>query len=185
MTLSAPDFTRAERVFLKKTYLEAFPPEERPPFRLLRRRARQGRGKWILIEENGARAGFFYLIEKGEIAYLFYFAVAKEFRGKGIGTAALGALLARYGEKRLFLALENWREECENRDERLRRRDFYRKAGLSERNLRLREAKVTYAVMAKGKDVSREEFRSLMDAYLGPVWGRRIQTELSEQENEK
>lgn len=47
------------------------------------------------------------------------------------------------------MALEDWREPCENPEERVKRHNFYLHCSLSNLPYRLKEAAVTYAIMGR------------------------------------
>ena len=71
VTLARMTFGRAEMKWVKALFLSAFPPEERPPFFIMRMRARHYTD-WWLIQSGGKNAGFFYVIRDERLAYLFF-----------------------------------------------------------------------------------------------------------------
>lgn len=81
-----------------------------------------------------------------------------------------------------FLALEDWREPCENPKERIRRLSFYLHCGLSDLPCRLKEAAVTYAMMGTGGPVEPEEYRVLIDGYRGPLLKHLIEMRIVKEE---
>ena len=66
------------------------------------------------ILAGGRLAGFFYVLRDGRLAYIFHFAIHQDFRGRGVGTSALKALLERCAGERLFLAIEQIDPAAEN-----------------------------------------------------------------------
>lgn len=164
LTRSLAEFRR-----LKELYTEAFPPAERAPWPRLVVLARQNRAQCWTIEEQGQPVGLAYVLTHEELAYLFYFAIDKEYRGEGLGTRALGLLLERCRGKRFFLALEDWTEDCDNREQRLKRRDFYQRCGLHQLPYKLKEVSVIYAIMGSGGAVEPEEYAALIARFLGPL----------------
>lgn len=64
-------------------YLSAFPKEERAPWWLLKRRAKQGRAEALAAMDDGRFAGMAYVVTLGDMAYLFYLAVEEGQRGRG------------------------------------------------------------------------------------------------------
>ena len=71
---------------IKAIYTGAFPPDERAPFRLLRKRAEQGMADFWIISEEGKSIGLAYLVTYKDLAYLFYYAIDPSYRGQGYGT---------------------------------------------------------------------------------------------------
>ena len=122
--------------------------------------------------------GFAYLVHSGDLAYLFFFAIDEKERGKGFGTAAVKAMIEYYKGKRLFLALENWLEECSNPEERVKRHNFYLNCGLQDLPYKLRELKMVYAIMGSGGKVEPEEYKPMMDSYFGWFWRHIINTDI-------
>ncbi len=152
---------------VKKLYKEAFPANERAPFFLVKSRAESGKAELLEVWKDEAWLGFVYVLCREDLAYIFYFAIDSVFRGKGYGTEAVGAILKRYEGKRVFLALEDWREKAGNRSQRLRRHRFYEKCGLKDLPYRLKEASVVYAIMGSGGVVEPEEYKGMADDWLG------------------
>lgn len=56
-------------------YKTAFPPDERAPFWLLRRRVKQGRAQILVAYDAKKLVGFTYLVIYRDLVYLFYFAM--------------------------------------------------------------------------------------------------------------
>ena len=151
---------------IKAIYMGAFPPDERAPFRLLRKRAEQGRGDFWIISEEGKNIGLAYLVTYKDLAYLFYYAIDKLYRGKGYGTKALKAIIEKYKNYRLFLALEDWKEESKNKEQRIKRHNFYLNCGLHDLPYKLKEATVIFSIMGTGNAVEPEEYKELMNRYV-------------------
>ena len=90
-------------------------------------------------------AGMVITVTHGDLTMLDYFAVAPDLRGQGIGRAALPLIRERVRQRggcHLFLEIETPpplcipRDACENADQRIRRKAFYRSAGLVETGVR-------------------------------------------------
>lgn len=151
---------------IKKLYKEAFPNEERAPFLFLIKRAEQGRADFWVIIENGKSVGMAYVVTYKDLAYLFYYAIDSSCRGKGYGTKALKSLMEKYRNYRFFLALENWNEESDNKQQRIKRHDFYLNCGLHDLPYKLKEATVIFSIMGTGNAVEPEEYKALMNRYV-------------------
>lgn len=113
-------------------YLTAFPPSERKPFSIIRKMYRQGRTDVWCILHLGVFSGLATTVNGTDTVLLDYLAVRKSCRGQGVGSAAMAALLEKYRDKGVFVEIETTREECDNMEERVRRRNFYLTAGLED-----------------------------------------------------
>lgn len=113
-------------------YLEAFPPSERKPFGTIRRMYRQGRADVWCLRENGRFLGLATTVNGGDLILLDYFAVRKSCRGRGIGTRAMARLLEKYHDRGFFVEIESTKEDCPDRENRLKRKRFYLSCGLEE-----------------------------------------------------
>jgi len=125
---------------LYRLYKTAFPPSERKPFFILLTTWRKGKSDiWyaeeILSLRGGTRRRFlgFATTLNGENAVLLdYLAVRKDARGRGIGSLFVRSLLEKYQGKGFFVEIESVYESCAaNPIERMKRRNFYIKNGLS------------------------------------------------------
>lgn len=151
----------------RELYISAFPAEERAPWFLLSRRAKQGRAEALAALEGDEFAGLAYVVVLGDMAYLFYLAVAEERRGQGMGGQIIAALRERYAGKRLFLAREQLDKSAENYKQRESRHRFYLANGFEDWDSIIREGPVTYDVMGTGKPVSPEEYHALISGWAG------------------
>lgn len=165
---------------VRALYLRAFPAEERAPFGVMKRRALQGRGELLAARQDGAFAGFAYVIANARAAYLFFFAIADGQRGRGYGSAVLDALKERYAGKALFLARETLDEQADNYAQRTRRHTFYLRNGFRDLPLFIQEAGVTYDVMGAGVAPRPEDYQALMRAWAGPVLSRLVKMQMGE-----
>lgn len=166
-------FSASDLPKIRALYREAFPIEERAPFALLCRRAKQGRGTLLVAVDRGVFCGFFYVLDDDELAYVFYFAVAKEERGRGRGSEMLTLLRRYYSGKRLFLALEAPDEAASNAEQRLRRWRFYERNGFVQLPGHIKEGSVVFEVMGIGGRVYAEEYARLVRRWCGK-WYQRV-----------
>lgn len=160
VTRALPDY-RA----IKHLYKQAFPSEERAPFGMLMRKA--GKADFFALYDSEKWVGLAYIVSRGKLAYIFYIAITPEQRGKGYGTAAMKALIEYYKDSRLFLALEQLDKSADNCDQRVKRHEFYKSCGLSDLPYKIKEGGVIYDIMGVGGKVEPEEYRELIDSYLG------------------
>lgn len=166
ISLSKVKQDKQEYKRIRTLFLSAFPLEERPPFFFLKARAKQNVDWWNILSD-GKWVGFFYVINSSDLVYVFYFAIDSSMRGKGCGTAAMSQLLRLYEGKRLFLAIEPIEPKAENYRERVNRRNFYLKCGLSPLEKSIREGTVVYELLGVGGSVEPKEYKAMMDQWLG------------------
>ena len=152
---------------IKKLYIDSFPANERAPFYMLKRRAKQRKADlWCIYDEN-LFVGMAYVVSYKNLSYLFYFAIEETLRGKHYGTRALKTIFRLYEKNKIFLALEDWKEDADNKEERLKRHDFYLRAGLKDIPYYLKEVNMTYMLMGRCDIVYPKEYKALIDNYLG------------------
>ena len=157
--LSLRPFSENDAAFLLPVYHEAFPPEERMEDGLMLSLAKAGSLLHLLIEEDGAPVGFFTLSGK-ECAYLYYFAIRKDCRGRGFGGAALALLFARFAPLPVAVDLERLDEHAPNADQRRRRRAFYLKSGFEERGLFVKYLGMDLEILTHGEGATLDAIRS-------------------------
>ena len=68
-------------------------------------------------------------------------------------------MLALYGSKGLFVEIENPFEKCDNRDERLRRRNFYIQNGMQPLNVFACVFGVNMELLGCGVDITFDRYR--------------------------
>ena len=165
ITLRRADRRDAKR--LRALYVEAFPPEERAPFGRLVRRARGGRADFWNLYDGEEWGGMVYVLTREDLAYVFYLAVDAGRRDRGAGSGAIRALREQYPGRRLFVGLERPDPEAGNSEQRERRRAFYARCGMKELPYTLVEVGVEFMMMGFGGPVEPEEYRAMVDAWLG------------------
>ncbi len=157
---------KQEQNRIRGLFLSAFPWVERPPFFLMKRHARRNVDWWSIYQDE-VWAGFFYVIRDEKNAYVSFFAIDPAMRGKGCGTEAVARLIQQYGGKCLFLAIEPVEEGAENYSQRVSRRNFYLRCGLSPLGKYIQEGPVVYELLGIGGDVQDRDYRALMGRWLG------------------
>lgn len=112
-------------------YLRAFPASERKPFSIILSMAKEGRTDLWVICRHGRFAGLAATVNSPELVLLDYFAVCRKLRGQGVGTAAMGAILAQYAPRGVLVEIESTRIPSDNAAERQKRKKFYVNCGMS------------------------------------------------------
>lgn len=166
--------SRKEYKRIKKLYNEAFPADERAPLFLLKKRAKQKKGDSWSIYDGSEWIGWIYMITYKNLAYVNYLAIDNQYRGKGYGIYAIEELKKKYKGKNIFLALEQLDSKAENYVQRLKRHDFYERCGLKDLPYKIKEATVVYAIMGTGETVEPEEYKEMMDKFLGRIFTRLV-----------
>lgn len=167
MNLTLNDANPEEMKKIKELYLSAFPKDERAPFRLMKLRAKQGKGRMLAAEDGDTFVGFAYIIGNDTCAYLFYLAITPGMRGRGCGSAILGRLREMYKDKRLFLARESLDPSADNYEQRVRRHEFYLRGGFEDLACKIREYTVTYDVMSIGGSITPEDYKDIITPWCG------------------
>lgn len=122
-------------VDIYRLYQEAFPKSEKKPFSMIVKMHRKGASDVWRFTRDGKFAGLIVTINGDNHILLDYLAVDKSQRGSGIGTEILRLMRQQYSGKGVFLEIESVYEECENRQQRLRRKYFYEKCGMKSMNV--------------------------------------------------
>lgn len=163
---------------IKELYINAFPKEERAPFRMLASKAELDFVDWWGIYENDTCVGLFYVLYNDNLVYLFYFAIMENLRGKGYGTKSLELLKQHYQGKRIFLSIEEVVEEADNYLERVKRKEFYERCGFKALDSKVKEGGVIYELLGIGGPVSNEEYTELIISWMGKLYAKIIGMEI-------
>lgn len=126
----------ADWLLLKQLYRSAFPRAERKPFAAIRRMNREGKADIWCILADGHFAGMATTVNGAQALLLDYFAIVERRRGKGIGSQAMECLLSLYGQKPVFLEIEDPAAPGLNRQLKEKRKEFYLSCGFSELGVR-------------------------------------------------
>lgn len=127
-----PYQTEAQLAAIRELYMQAFPPEERKPFSVILAKAEEGSMEILVIEdESGTFLGLAITILYRDRVILDYLAVSLDKRGQSVGSRTLAALAERYTGKRMIIEIEDPDIPADNTADRLRRRAFYLRNGLT------------------------------------------------------
>ena len=148
---------------IRRLYREAFPISERKPFSIIRSMEKKGKTDLWYFEDDGGFAGLCATINGTDAILVDYLAVAKKRRGTGLGSEMLKLLLEHYREYGVFLEIEIPDESAPNNSERIRRRDFYLRAGLEPMGTYVKLFGVDMELLGVGCHFTFDEYR---DFYL-------------------
>ena len=170
---------------IKHLYKSAFPAEERAPFWVLAGKSKEKYVDFLSVRSDEEFFGFVYIVNYRDLSYLFFFAVEEKFRGQGFGSCILEKVRAKYSDRRLFLAIETLDKDADNYDMRVRRKNFYLRNGFKDLNCKIREASMYYSALGTAGNIKDEEFKGLMNNYLGRFLSFFVKTGIyKENENE-
>lgn len=152
---------------LKHIYNEAFPTDERAPFRILLKKSARGNVDFLAFYDGSTLVGMSYQLCRGEFVYLFYLAVSDALRGHGYGSEILQALKELYPGKSIFLSMEQLDPNAENYAQRLKRRDFYEANGFHMLGRKVREWTVVYELVGTDNRIDAATYKKMMGDYMG------------------
>lgn len=157
--------------YVEALLVEAFPPNERPPFQALLDKHKQGAADFWMIREEDRNVGIAYLLTVGDVTYLFYFAVDSTCRGKGYGSKAMKAMLEKYKDTSLLFSIEDYEAEAENAVQRTKRHEFYLRCGLIDLPFKLKGNNMVFAVMSNTDTIGPEKCRAVIEGIMGAPVG--------------
>jgi len=167
---------------IKPLYKSAFPPEERPPFFMMRWKAASGKGQVLAARDAGEFVGFLYIVEHCNLIYLFFLAIEPEKRGKSYGSHILRLLQEQCRGKRIVLAREQLDKTAPNYEQRVKRHGFYRKNGFQDLPWKIKEAGVVYDAMGFGGDIAAREYDALISDWRGALLKKLVDMRAIEEE---
>ena len=154
----------AERIeAIHLLYESAFPPDERMPFERVLQKRDAGVMRILSVEgESGEFLGFANItLCLDDVLALNYFAILPEMQGRGYGTDVILALKKRYPDRSIVIDIEDDSVECDNAEQRVRRRMFYERLGFFAMPYRLKIFGVPSVIMSSGREYSFEEYSEI------------------------
>ena len=154
----------AERIeTIHLLYESAFPPDERMPFERVLQKRDAGVMRLLSVEsENGEFLGFANItLCLDDVLALNYFAILPEMQGRGYGTDVIKELKKRYSERSIVIDIEDDAVECDNAEQRKRRRCFYERLGFFAMPYRLSIFGVPSLIMSSGRAYSLEQYKEI------------------------
>lgn len=166
MRLKQIDF-RSDWKKIKKLYKRAFPRFERKPLWIVRMKHKKGEADIWVLEHDEEFVGFAITINELDMVLLDYFAVCENLRSGGLGSQALKLLQEKYADKRFFLEIECEDETAKNAAERVRRKEFYLRNGMSELGVKVNVYTVDMELLGYNCEVSFKDYEQLYYASYG------------------
>ena len=141
-------------------YQKAFPKSEKKPFALIQKMYKKGATDLWRFTRNGQFAGLIITINGSDHILLDYLAVETSQRGTGIGSEILQLMRSHYAGKGVFLEIESVYEECDNQEQRIRRKHFYEKCGMESMEVFVWLFGVKMELMSFGCKLSYEDYHA-------------------------
>lgn len=118
-----------------------------------------------------------------DIVFVFYLAIDEKLRGQGYGSKILNSIKSKYNNHRIILNIEEIDKSSNNYEQRVKRKEFYRKNGFYDLNYTIKEVGLIYEMMCynkENKEVSKEEYMELMKNYFGNILFKYVYRKISE-----
>ena len=174
MITARSEKTAPNRVQIRALYNEAFPKNERLPWWLLRLWATWKRGDLTAYYYGDAFLGFTFSVTVQEAFYVMFFAVAKELRGQGCGTAILEHIKQQNADKTIFLVAEPLEKSAPNYLQRQRRLAFYEKNGFHDTGCNGREVGGMFCVLSTTGTIDEKTYRQVFQKLTFGLWRPRL-----------
>lgn len=165
--IQVDDTKKALSEQVKKLYLDAFPKEERKPYKVMEQKQQEGKMQiWAIVQETMEFCGLAITILYQDMVLLDYFAICPEKRGNGIGSEVLEILKKKYNKCCLFLEIESTEERLEgvSKEEqkiRKKRKQFYYQNGMKDTGLSVVLYGVPMEVLSTGREIKFEDYLRL------------------------
>ena len=155
---------------IKLLYQTAFPENEQIPWEDLCRIIDQMQFDFTAYYEDDTFIGFIILYPHKKFNWFWYFAVIPELRGQGKGQKILTYLIEKYKEKNVVLDMESPKQECNNKEQRIRRHDFYLRNRFRDTNLYRKYDNLEMTIMILGNDIFTMQDWNNIVAELRKFW---------------
>lgn len=156
---------------VKRIYFEAFPKEERMPFPMMVAMSKLWNTQFFAFYEGDILCGFVYMATNRKLAFVMFFAVDKELRSKGYGSAILQEIQKKYPDKKIIISIEPCDEKAPDIELRKRRKAFYLRNGYKETGYMMKLTGITQEIIITNGEFRKGEFRSFFAVYSnGTMW---------------
>jgi len=135
---------------VRQLYETAFPVEEQIPWDDLMVLVETMPLDFTAYYDDEALCGFTIVYPRPSFNWFWYFAVPEQLRGKGVGQEILTQLIDKYKVSTNILDMESPEQECDNREVRRRRHDFYQRNGFRDTGVGRSFKGIDYSIMIMG-----------------------------------
>ena len=164
MNIEMKPITRKDKK-VKELYRDSFPKEERMSFLFMLLMSKMKNTDFLSFYDNDVLCGLVYMATVDAITFIMFLAVDKSVRSKGYGSAILEKIQLLYPENKIIVSIEQCDEEAKNREERLKRKNFYLKNDYRETGYFIELEKVEQEVLIKNGEFDKEEFTIFFKKY--------------------
>ena len=158
-----------------KLYHQAFPHYERKPFAIIRSMYKKGNTDIWYFEKDGRFAGLVFTVNRNEAILIDYLAVCPDRRGEGIGSDIISLMRNFYTPNGIFVEIESVFAECDNVNERLRRKEFYLKNNMLPMNVMVILFGVEMELLGIDCKLSFDEYFAFYHDVYGGLADRHVQ----------
>lgn len=153
-------------------YESAFPEEEQIPYEDLLQLVDRMNLDFTAYYKRTEFVGFTIVYPRDTFNWFWYFAVKEDLRGNGCGQQILSMLIEKYKGCSNILDMESTEQECENREQRRRRSDFYLRNGFRNTGVGKSFEGVDYVILQNGDRVfTLQDYEEVLDE-LRSAWNR-------------
>lgn len=141
---------------------EAFPPEEYvAPEELVKMSATKGH-EFLALVHGDSFIGYMVVYTYRDLLYPLLLAIDPSHRSKGYGSHAIEALKERYADRKLIVDFEMPDDAAPNKEQRLRRRQFYLRNGYRETGLFVSYMGIDYEVFSMSDDFDPQAYKDML-----------------------
>lgn len=144
---------------INEIYEKSFPREER--YINLKKMIENPNTELYCLADNGTVLGFIYLIFHNDMIFILYLAINKEIRSKGYGTYLLNWCLKKYNNKKIYLNIEEVKENVSDYEIRKKRLDFYLKNGFYITNYISKEKYINFNILSNNLEIDITQYKEL------------------------
>ena len=175
MQLRTVDATRDPKVLaqVKDLYFSAFPAEERIPWPLVVLNSRRAGVDLTAFLDGDTFCGFTYSVTVGDHHCLLFFAVAKNLRSQGYGSAILSAV--KDAHPIVVLNIEPFVDAAPNLEERKHRYGFYRHNGFFDTGYHVWEVGGMFRVLSNREELDVPAYQKLFLKLTLGIWKVKLQ----------
>lgn len=160
----------ADKEAITALYEDSFPLDERMPYWMMVCMAIRKGMDMKLYYHRERLCAMTYIATYGRLSYIFYLAVDKGYRGHGLGTRLLEQIKRDYPDNNIILEIERLDPCAQNNDERIRRKEFYRRNGFTECGRNVSYGGVDYEVLSSTGELDVEELERLIKHFTFGAW---------------
>jgi hypothetical protein len=152
---------------VRALYKKAFPKKEQVPLWMLFRNVKSRNASFNALYDNGKWVGLIYTIEHNNIVMVVYLAIDETCRSGGYGSKVLTSLKEKHPGKRIVLEIEKVDDRANNYEQRLKRKNFYKKNGYQSTGYITTLLGEKFEVMFIGGSISKVDLKGLYRILMG------------------